>query len=279
LPRWPLASLASAAVTAPLDHHWSSAMSILVIAAAALLIGLAGLRVANQYERAVVFRLGRYQRLCGPGLYWIIPTLEWQSTVDLRINTAAVEEQETITKDNVPIKVNAVVWYRVIDPRRAVIDVKYIDHAVIQVALTTLRTGIGQHSLDEVLKEQEAVASAIGEKIDAVTEPWGVKVERVEMKNVEIPPSMQRVMAQEAEALREKRARLIKAQAEFEAAEQLRRASEIIMQNPAGLELRRMQMLTEVGAEQNTMTIVMMPSEFVTMAGALAKLADARSAS
>jgi regulator of protease activity HflC (stomatin/prohibitin superfamily) len=253
-------------------------MSILIVVAALVFFGLAGLRVANQYERAVVFRLGRYQRLCGPGLYWIIPAFEWQSTVDLRINTAAVEEQETITKDNVPIKVNAVVWYRIIDPRRAVIDVKYVDHAVIQVALTTLRTGIGQHSLDEVLKEQEAVASAIGAKIDAVTEPWGVKVERVEMKNVEIPPSMQRVMAQEAEALREKRARLIKAQAEFEAAEQLRRASEIIMQNPAGLELRRMQMLTEVGAEQNTMTIVMMPSEFVTMAGALAKLAAARTA-
>src|SRR5262249_42276010 len=241
-----------------------------------VLIGLAGLRIANQYERAVVFRLGRYDRTCGPGLYWIIPLIEWQTTVDLRITTAAVEEQETITKDNVPIKVNAVVWYRIVDPRRATIDVKYVDNAVIQVALTTLRTGIGQHSLDEVLKEQEAVASAIGEKIDAVTEPWGVKVERVEMKNVEIPQSMQRVMAQEAEALREKRARLIKAQAEFEAAEQLRNASEIIMQNPAGLELRRMQMLTEVGAEQNTMTIVMMPSEFVTMAGSLAKAAAAR---
>jgi regulator of protease activity HflC (stomatin/prohibitin superfamily) len=252
---------------------------LLLVIVVLVFVGLAGLRVANQYERAVVFRLGRYQGIRGPGLYWIIPLIEWQSTVDLRINTAAVEEQETITKDNVPIKVNAVVWYRVIDPRRAVIDVKYVDHAVIQVALTTLRTGIGRHSLDEVLKEQEAVASSIGEKIDAVTEPWGVKVERVEMKNVEIPPSMQRVMAQEAEALREKRARLIKAQAEFEAAEQLRRASEIIMQNPAGLELRRMQMLTEVGAEQNTMTIVMMPSEFVTMAGALGKLASARTAS
>jgi regulator of protease activity HflC (stomatin/prohibitin superfamily) len=251
-------------------------MFILIIVGALILIGLAGLRIANQYERAVVFRLGRYDRTRGPGLYWIIPLIEWQRTVDLRINTAAVEEQETITKDNVPIKVNAVVWYRIVDPRRATIDVKFVDHAVIQVALTTLRTGIGQHSLDEVLKEQEAVATAIGAKIDAVTEPWGVKVERVEMKNVEIPQSMQRVMAQEAEALREKRARLIKAQAEFEAAEQLRNASEIIMQNPAGLELRRMQMLTEVGAEQNTMTIVMMPSEFVTMAGALAKAAGAR---
>ena len=250
-------------------------MSFFVIAVV-VIFGLAGIRIADQYVRGVVFRLGRYQSTRGPGLYWIIPLIEWQQTVDLRINTAAVEQQETITKDNVPIKVNAVVWYRVVDPKLAVIEVKNIDLAVIQVALTTLRTGIGQHSLDEVLKEQETVASIIQRKIDAVTEPWGVKVERVEMKNVEIPESMQRAMAQEAEALREKRARLIKAQAEFEASEQLRRASEIIMQNPAGLELRRMQMITEVGAEQNTMTIIMMPSEFVTMAGALAKLASAK---
>ena len=249
---------------------------VVFVIAAIVLVGLAGLRIANQYERAVVFRLGRYHSTRGPGLYWIIPAIDRQATVDLRVNTAAVEQQETITKDNVPIKVNAVVWYRVIDPRRATIDVKHVDHAVIQVALTTLRTGIGQHSLDEVLKEQESVASIIQRKIDAVTEPWGVKVERVEMKNVEIPESMQRAMAQEAEALREKRARLIKAQAEFEASEQLRRASEIIMQNPAGLELRRMQMITEVGAEQNTMTIIMMPSEFVSMAAAIAKAAAAK---
>jgi regulator of protease activity HflC (stomatin/prohibitin superfamily) len=249
---------------------------VVFVTAALVLIGLAGLRIANQYERAVVFRLGRHQSTRGPGLYWIIPFIEWQRTIDLRTNTAAVEQQETITKDNVPIKVNAVVWYRIIDPRRATMLVKYVDHAVIQVALTTLRNGIGQHSLDEVLKEQEAVATVMQHKIDAVTEPWGVKVERVEMKNVEIPQSMQRVMAQEAEALREKRARLIKAQAEFEAAEQLRGASEIIMQNPAALELRRMQMITEVGAEQNTMTIIMMPTEFVAMAGALAKLATAK---
>ena len=248
---------------------------LVVIAIIVVVIGLLGLRIANQYQRAVVFRLGRYHSTRGPGLFWIIPVIEWQSMMDLRINTTAVEEQETITKDNVPIKVNAVVWYRIVDPMRARLEVKNIDNAVIQVALTTLRTGIGQHSLDEVLKEQETVSNLIQQKIDAVTEPWGVKVERVEMKNVEIPESMQRAMAQEAEALREKRARLIKAQAEFEASEQLRRASEIIMQNPAGLELRRMQMITEVGAEQNTMTIIMMPSEFVTMAGSLAKAAAA----
>jgi regulator of protease activity HflC (stomatin/prohibitin superfamily) len=247
-------------------------MSFSIVILLIVLVALSGIRIADQYVRGVVFRLGRYHGTKGPGLYWLIPLIEWQRRVDLRINTAAVEQQETITKDNVPIKVNAVVWYRIVDPRTAVIEVKNIDTAVIQVALTTLRTGIGQHSLDEVLKEQETVAALMQSKIDAVTEPWGVKVERVEMKNVEIPASMQRVMAQEAEALREKRARIIKAQAEFEAAEQLLKASDIIMQNPAGLELRRMQMITEVGAEQNTMTIIMVPSEFVTLAKSLATL-------
>jgi regulator of protease activity HflC (stomatin/prohibitin superfamily) len=243
-------------------------LSIIIILVI-ILFGLLGLRIANQYQRAVVFRLGRFQAIRGPGLYWIIPVAEWQRTVDIRTVTAAVEEQETITKDNVPVKINAVVWYRIFDPKRAILEVRSVDNAVIQVALTTLRTGIGQYTLDDVLKEQDSVSTTIGEKIDTVTEPWGVKVERVEMKNVEIPASMQRAIAQEAEALREKRARLIKAQAELEAAEQLRRASEIIMQNPAGLELRRMQMLTEVGAEQNSMTIIMMPSEFVSMARAI----------
>lgn len=246
-------------------------MTSSVIIVVIVLFGLAGLRIANQYQRAVVLRLGRFQSIRGPGLYWIIPVIEWQFTVDIRTVTAAVEQQETITKDNVPVKINAVVWYRIFDPKRAILEVRSVDNAVIQVALTTLRTGIGQYTLDDVLKEQDSVSTTIGEKIDTVTEPWGVKVERVEMKNVEIPVSMQRAIAQEAEALREKRARLIKAQAELEAAEQLRRASEIIMQNPAGLELRRMQMLTEVGAEQNSMTVIMMPSEFVSMARAIAE--------
>jgi regulator of protease activity HflC (stomatin/prohibitin superfamily) len=246
-------------------------MTLSAIVVAIALYGLAGLRIANQYQRAVVLRLGRFESIRGPGLYWIIPVVEWQFTVDIRTVTAAVEQQETITKDNVPVKINAVVWYRIFDPKKAILEVRSVDNAVIQVALTTLRTGIGQYTLDDVLKEQDTVSTTIGEKIDSVTEPWGVKVERVEMKNVEIPVSMQRAIAQEAEALREKRARLIKAQAELEAAEQLRRASEIIMQNPAGLELRRMQMLTEVGAEQNSMTIIMMPSEFVSMARAIAE--------
>jgi regulator of protease activity HflC (stomatin/prohibitin superfamily) len=168
-------------------------------------------------------------------LYWIIPLLEWQQMLDIRTMTADVARQEAITKDNVPVKINAVVWYRVFDPKSAVVEVRAVDNAVIQLAMTTLRTGIGQYTLDDVLRAQGAVSNTIGQNIDSVTKPWGVKVERVEMKDVEIPESMQRSIAMEAEAAREKRARLIKAQAELDASEQLRRASEIIMQNPARL--------------------------------------------
>jgi regulator of protease activity HflC (stomatin/prohibitin superfamily) len=148
---------------------------IVLIAIAAL--GLSGIRIVNQYQRAVVLRLGRYQDTRGPGIIWLIPLIEWQQLVDLRTVTAAVEEQETITKDNVPVKINAVVWYRIVDPRQATLEVRSVDNAVIQVALTTLRTGIGQYTLDDVLKAQDTVSKTIEEKIDAVTEPWGVKVD------------------------------------------------------------------------------------------------------
>jgi regulator of protease activity HflC (stomatin/prohibitin superfamily) len=248
------------------DYAWTAA----TVAAAILLLS-ASLRIAQQYERAVVFRLGRFDRAVGPGLFWIIPVIEAQTKVDLRTTTYAVEQQETITRDNVPIKINAVIWSRVINPARSLIEVRGVSNAVVQVAVTALRNVIGQHTLDAVLKDQESISQALQETIDRATEPWGVKVERVEMKNVEIPASMQRAMAQEAEALREKRARQIKAEAEKDAASLLNEASTIIMQSPAGLELRRMQMITEVGAEQNTMTIIMMPSEFVNMARAFAE--------
>ena len=240
---------------------------------AAFILAVTSVRVANQYERSVIFRLGKFDRTAGPGLYFIWPFIEWLTKLDLRTITADVEQQEGITRDNVPIKVDAVIWFRVVNPERAVMRVKDVSNAVVQVSLTTLRTVLGQHTLDEILKAQDTISEVMQKQIDSVTEPWGVKVERVQMKNVEIPPSMQRAMAQEAEALREKRARLIKAEAELDAAEQLRQAAEVIMQNPAGLELRRMQMITEVGAEQNTMTIVMMPSEFVSMARGIADAA------
>ncbi len=240
-----------------------------------LIVLMASIRVANQYERAVVFRLGRYARTAGPGMYLLFPFMEWQVKVDLRTTTTAVEPQETITRDNVPVKINAVIWRRIVDPKLAIIEVTDVGNSVVQVAVTALRNVIGQHSLDEVLKEQVAVSEALQTMIDTVTEPWGVKVVRVQMKDVEIPPTMQRAMAQEAEALREKRARQIKAEAELDAARLLRQAAETIMQSPAGLELRRMQMITEVGAEQNTMTIIMMPSEFVEMARAIGARATA----
>jgi regulator of protease activity HflC (stomatin/prohibitin superfamily) len=200
----------------------------------------------------------------------LIPFLEWRTTVDVRTTTTAVEQQETITKDNVPVKINAVIWRRVVDPTRSLIEVANVMDAVTQAAVTALRATIGRHTLDDVLKDQESVAAQLQATLDAVTEPWGVKVEQVQMKNIEIPESMQRAMAQEAEAYREKRSRQIKAEAELEAARLLKQAADIISQSPASLELRRMQMLTEVGAKQNTMTIVMMPSEFVNLASALA---------
>jgi regulator of protease activity HflC (stomatin/prohibitin superfamily) len=234
-----------------------------------IILLLVSLKIVNQYQRAVVFRLGKYSRTAGPGIYLLIPFVEWQVRVDLRTITTAVEQQETITRDNVPIKINAVIWRKIVNPRDAVIEVVDVGSSVVQVAVTALRNVIGQHSLDEVLKAQDSISALLQASIDAVTEPWGVKVERVQMKNVEIPETMQRAMAQEAEALREKRARVIKAEAEVEAAQLLRQAAEIIMHAPAGLELRRMQMITEVGAEQNTMTIIMMPSEFVEMARAI----------
>jgi regulator of protease activity HflC (stomatin/prohibitin superfamily) len=254
----------------PLDIASYIIPAIVVIV---VLILLRSVRVANQYERGVVFRLGKYSRTAGPGLYLVLPIIEWQFRLDMRVVTTDVAAQEGITRDNVPIKVNAVIWYRIVDPARAVIQVRDVANTVVQVAVTTLRAGLGQYTLDDILKSQEQVTETMQKTIDDVTEPWGVKVECVQMKNVEIPPSMQRAMAQEAEALREKRARLIKAEAELDAAAQLRQAAEVIMQNPAGLELRRMQMITEVGAEQNTMTIIMMPAEFVGAAAGIAELA------
>lgn len=233
-------------------------------------VGASGIRIAQQYERGLVFRFGRYIDTRGPGLFWIIPIAETVTKVDMRVLTDGVEQQETMTKDNVPIKVNAVIWYRVVRPDRAIIEVQNVRNAVIQVALTTLRNVIGQHTLDDVLKEREMLGTLLKSRVDQVTEAWGVEIQTVEMKNVEIPETMQRAMAQEAEALREKRARIIKAEAEFEAAVKLREAADEIMKTPASLELRRMQMLTEVGAEQNTMTIVMMPSEFVEAARSVA---------
>lgn len=233
---------------------------------------LSGIRVAQEYERAVVFRLGRFQGMRGPGLYYLVPFIEWQRKVDMRTVTADVEPQEAITKDSVTVKVNAVVWYRITDPAKSVLEVVDFQAAVYQVALTTLRNIIGQHDLDQTLKERDSINERLRTILDKETDPWGVLVEMVEMKEVEIPQGMQRAMAREAEAMREKRARIIKAEAELEASRKLADAAGTIADSPMGLELRRMQMIAEVGAEHNTTTIIMMPSEFVTAAKTLGDL-------
>jgi regulator of protease activity HflC (stomatin/prohibitin superfamily) len=245
---------------------------LVIVVAVGLVLILSGFRVAQQYERALVFRFGRYIDTRGPGLFWIIPLgVDRAVKVDMRVLTDGVEQQEAMTRDNVPIKINAVIWYRVVKPELAVIQVQQFRNAVIQVSLTTLRNTIGQHTLDDVLKEREKLSTLLKDRTDEVTEAWGVEIQNVEMKNVEIPVSMQRAMAQEAEALREKRARIIKAEAELEAARKLREAADEIVKTPESLELRRMQMLTEIGAEQNTMTVVMMPSEFIDAARAIGR--------
>jgi regulator of protease activity HflC (stomatin/prohibitin superfamily) len=233
---------------------------------------LAGFRIAQEYERGVVFTLGRYTRVAGPGLYWIVPLFQWATQIDLRIITAAIEPQDTITRDSVTIRVNAVLWYKVNDPQKAIIEVKNYALAVNQAALTCLRNIIGQHDLDEILRERDRINQNLRRIVDEATELWGVTVEAIEMKDVEIPASMQRAMAQEAEAMREKRARLIKAQAELEASEKLASAAQKIIENPAALELRRMQMIAEVGAEHNSTTVMLIPSDFVNLANSLSEV-------
>src|SRR5215471_15472835 len=154
---------------------------LIVIVAIVVVVGLNSIKVANQYERGVVFRLGKYNRTAGPGLYIVWFLVEWQTRIDLRTVTTAVEQQEAITRDNVPVKVDTVVWYRTVDPRRAVIEVRAVANAVEQVALTTLRAVLGEHTLDEILKSQDEISSLMQTAIDRATEPWGVKVERVQM--------------------------------------------------------------------------------------------------
>ncbi len=235
-----------------------------------LMLAVSGVRVAQEYQRGVVFRLGRYKGLRGPGLYWIIPLgLERSVIVDIRTRTVSAEQQETITRDSVTIKVNAVLWYRITDAAKAVIEVADAPAAVYQLALTGLRNIIGQHDLDEILQERNKINSLLTDFIAGSTAAWGLEVQRFEMKDVELPKAMQQVMAMQAEAIREKRARIIKAEAELEASVKLSQAAAQITANPAALELRRMQMISEVGAENNSTTVLMIPSDFVSLAHTL----------
>ena len=245
---------------------------LIVVGAVVLILLVSGLRIAQEYERGVVFRLGRFRGLRGPGLFWIVPlAIERAVIIDIRTRTVSAEQQETITRDSVTIKLNAVLWYRIVDAGKSVIAVSEAQNAVYQLALTGLRNIIGQHDLDEVLQERDKINVLLKESISGSTASWGIEVERFEMKDVELPEAMQQVMAMQAEAIREKRARIIKAEAELEASEKLAAASAKMAGNPAALELRRMQMIAEVGAENNSTTVLMIPSEFATLSKTLSE--------
>ena len=238
-----------------------------IILVLVVVVLFSGLRIAQEYQRGVVFRLGRYAGLRGTGLYWIMPLgIERSVTIDIRTRTVSAERQETITRDSVTVKLNAVIWYHIIDAAKSVIAVSDAGAAVYQLALTSLRNIIGQHDLDEVLQQRDRINSLLRESIAGASTRWGLQVERFEMKDVELPEAMQQVMAMQAEAIREKRARIIKAEAELEASRKLGDAAEQMANNPVAVELRRMQMVTEVGAENNSTTVLMIPSDFVTLA-------------
>jgi len=231
---------------------------IIVIGVAGL---LSGLKVLNEYERAVVFRLGRLTPFRGPGMVFIIPILERAVRIDLRVVTLDIAPQDVITRDNVSIKVSAVLYFRVLDPSRAVTEVANYLFATTQLAQTTLRSVGGQTELDELLAQRDKLNARIQEIVDAQTEPWGVKVTLVELKNIDLPQDMQRAIAAQAEAERERRAKVIAAEGEFQAAQRLAEAAEIMSKSPVTLQLRYLQTLKEIASENNSTTVFPIPMD------------------
>lgn len=223
----------------------------------------AAIKIVQEYERGVIFRLGRLMGPRGPGLFFIIPFVDRMVKVDLRVVTLDIPSQECITRDNVTVKINAVVYYRVIDPARAIVQVEDYRRATWNIAQTTLRNVIGQSELDELLAHRERINEKLQRIIDEQTEPWGVKVSIVEVKDVELPQGMQRAMARQAEAEREKRAKIIHAEGEFQAAQQLAEAAKVVSTQPAAIQLRYLQTLTEIAVEKNSTIIFPVPIEFV----------------
>lgn len=228
-----------------------------------VVLASASIRIVQEYERGVIFRLGRLVGAKGPGLFFIIPFIDRMVKVDLRVVTLDVPSQECITRDNVTVKVNAVAYFRVIEPTKAIVQVEDYKRATWQIAQTTLRNVIGQSELDELLAHRERINTKLQQIIDEQTEPWGVKVSIVEIKDVELPATMQRAMARQAEAEREKRAKIIHAEGEYQAAQTLAQAAETIARVPAAIQLRYLQTLTEIATEKNSTIIFPVPVEFL----------------
>jgi regulator of protease activity HflC (stomatin/prohibitin superfamily) len=219
------------------------------------------LRILNEYERGVIFRLGRVINSKGPGLIILIPIVDKMVKVSMRLVAMDVDPQDVITRDNVSVKVNAVIYFRVIEPVKAVIEVENYAYAMSQLAQTTLRSVCGQAELDELLSAREKINSQLQEILDTHTDPWGIKVATVELKHIDLPSEMQRAMAKQAEAERERRAKIINAEGEFQAADRLAEAAEIIRNHPMALQLRYLQTMREMSAENNTTTIFPFPIE------------------
>jgi regulator of protease activity HflC (stomatin/prohibitin superfamily) len=229
------------------------------IAVVVFIILASAIKVFKEYERGVIFRLGRLVGAKGPGLFVIIPVVDRINKISLRTETFDVRPQEIITKDNVPVKVNAVVYFRVLDPNKAVVEVENYRMATLQIAQTTLRGVLGQVELDELLTERDKINQKLQQIIDSQTDPWGIKVSIVEVKEVELPDTMKRAMARQAEVERDRRAKIINAQGEYQAAEKLSQAAEIIGKHPAAIQLRYLQTLSEVASENNSTTLFPVP--------------------
>jgi regulator of protease activity HflC (stomatin/prohibitin superfamily) len=243
----------------------SAALIALAVAAFLLVLFLfQAIKVAREYERGIVFRLGRLMaEPRGPGLFLLIPVIDRMVKVDLRTVTLTIPPQEVITKDNVPVRVNAVAYFRIVEPKAAIVQIENFMVATSQIAQTTLRSVLGQHVLDELLSEREKINAILQEIIDEATAPWGIKVSIVEVKDVEIPAGMQRAMARQAEAERERRAKIINAEGEYQAAERLKDAAIVIGGQPVALQLRYLQTLLELGSSQATTIVFPAPIDLI----------------
>lgn len=238
-------------------------LSLLFLVVILLLFLQASIKVINEYERAVVLRLGKFHKVKGPGLILLIPVIDKMRKIDLRTITLDVPPQEVITRDNVSIRVSAVVYFRVMDPDKAFLQVEDYYYATSQLAQTTLRSVCGQAELDEILAEREKLNLKLQEILDADTEPWGVKVSKVEIKEIDLPEEMKRAMAKQAEAERERRAKIISADGEYQASKTLLSAAKVMAENPITLQLRYLQTLTEIATEKNSTILFPLPIELL----------------
>ena len=243
----------------------TAALVILAVVGFVLVLFLvSAIKVAREYERGIVFRLGRLlPQPKGPGLFFLIPIVDRMVKLDLRTITLNVPPQEVITRDNVPVRVNAVAYFRIVEPKAAIVNIENFMVATSQISQTTLRSVLGQHQLDELLSEREKINAILQEIIDEATSPWGIKVSIVEVKDVEIPAGMQRAMARQAEAERERRAKIINAEGEYQAAERLKDASLVIEDHPVALQLRYLQTLLELGSSQSTTIVFPAPIDII----------------